>query len=96
MKVNVVLVPGVNEEHIGAVAEATAAAGASLINVIPLIPAHQLSNLPAPDFIQVHDARAAAEKHLLYRVRGRESSNCCVFGANHNYLDRHTGIFATL
>ena len=64
VKVNAVLVPGVNEEHIGAVAEATAAAGASLINVIPLIPAHELANVAAPDFIQVHDARATAEKHL--------------------------------
>lgn len=64
VKVNTVLIPGVNEEHIGTVAAAVAAAGASLINVIPLIPAHELAHIPAPDFIQVHDARAAAEKHL--------------------------------
>jgi nitrogen fixation protein NifB len=64
VKVNTVLIPGVNDEHIEAVAEATAAAGASLINIIALIPEHELAHVPAPDFIQVHDARAAAAKHL--------------------------------
>jgi len=65
VKVNTVLVPGINEDHIEAVAEAAASAGASLINVIPLIPEHELSSVPAPDFIQVQDARTAAEKHLI-------------------------------
>ncbi len=64
VKVNTVLVPGVNETHVGEVARAVAEAGASLINVIPLIPQHELAHLPEPNFIQIHDARAAARQHL--------------------------------
>ena len=64
VKVNSVLVPGINEHHMGEIAEAVAAAGASLINIIPLIPQHELANVPAPTFIQIFDARAAAAKHL--------------------------------
>jgi nitrogen fixation protein NifB len=64
VKVNTVLVPGVNHEHVGQVAEAVAAAGASLINIIPLIPQHEFAHLEAPNPAQVERARAAASKHL--------------------------------
>jgi len=64
VKVNTVLVPGVNLDHIGHVAEAVAAAGASLINVIPLIPQHEFAHLQAPSPVQVERAREAASKHL--------------------------------
>jgi nitrogen fixation protein NifB len=64
VKVNTVLVPGINDEHIGEIAQAVAAAGASLINIIPLIPQHDLAHVPPPTFIQIFDARAAAAKHL--------------------------------
>jgi nitrogen fixation protein NifB len=64
VKVNTVLVPGINDGHIGEIAEAVAAAGASLINIIPLIPQHELAHVPAPNFIQIFDARQAAGKHL--------------------------------
>ncbi len=64
VKVNTVLVPGVNDSHIGEVARAVAQAGASLINVIPLIPQHELAHVSEPNFIQVFDARAAAREHL--------------------------------
>ncbi|MBK5953197.1 radical SAM protein, partial [Rhodospirillum rubrum] len=40
VKVNCVLIPGVNDDHIGAVAQKVAAAGASLFNIIALIPTH--------------------------------------------------------
>ena len=64
VKVNTVLVPGINDEHIGTVAKTVAAAGASLINVIPLIPQFELSHVAPPDFIQVDEARHAAGDHL--------------------------------
>ena len=64
IKINTVLIPTVNDHHIGAVAEAVANAGARMINVIPLIPEHQLSHLAEPSFIDRHKARAAAAKHL--------------------------------
>ncbi|WP_052339857.1 radical SAM protein [Gorillibacterium massiliense] len=64
VKINTVLIPGINDSHIGEIAAATRAAGASLINVIPLIPQHELSHIPAPDCFQLSDARRAAEEHL--------------------------------
>ena len=38
IKINTVLIPTVNEHHIGEVAETVARAGARMINIIPLIP----------------------------------------------------------
>jgi nitrogen fixation protein NifB len=64
IKVNTVLVPSINEAHIAEVARTVAQAGASLINIIPLIPAHELASVPPPDLVQIHDARRAAAEHL--------------------------------
>lgn len=64
VKINTVLIPGINDGHVGQIAEATAAMGASLINIIPLIPQHELRGYPAPDCRQLNAAREAAEKYL--------------------------------
>jgi nitrogen fixation protein NifB len=64
IKINTVLIPTVNGHHIGDVAAAVAAAGARMINIIPLIPEHQLAHLAEPTFIERHRARAEAGKHL--------------------------------
>lgn len=64
VKVNSVLVPGINDRHIGAIAEAVREAGASIINIIPLIPQHDLADVPPPDVGQVAAARAEAARHL--------------------------------
>jgi nitrogen fixation protein NifB len=65
VKVNTVLVPGINNEHIGQVARAVAKAGASLINVIPLIPQHEFSHFTAPSPFEIERARQAAAEHLM-------------------------------
>lgn len=64
VKINTVLIPGVNDHHVEEVARATARAGASLINIIPLIPQHDMEKCPPPDCDELNAARAAAEKHL--------------------------------
>jgi len=64
VKINTVLVPGVNEDHVGEVARVTAEAGASLINVIPLIPQHELADVPVPTSDQLERARGEAAKYL--------------------------------
>jgi nitrogen fixation protein NifB len=64
VKVNTVLIPGINDDHVGSVAEAVAAAGASLINIIPLIPQHRFADLAPPDHRQVLAARRQASEHL--------------------------------
>ena len=64
VKINTVLIPGVNEHHVEEVARLTAKVGASLINVIPLIPQHDLKNCRPPDCQELNLARTAAEKYL--------------------------------
>jgi nitrogen fixation protein NifB len=64
VKVNTVLIPSVNDHHIGEVAACVAAAGASLINVIPLIPQHDFAHLPAPGMLMRNRARTEAARHL--------------------------------
>jgi nitrogen fixation protein NifB len=64
VKVNSVLIPGINDDHIESIAQTVKKAGATLYNIIPLIPQHDLSHIPAPNCEQLDSARVAAEKHL--------------------------------
>jgi nitrogen fixation protein NifB len=64
VKVNSVLVPGVNEHHIRDIARAAARLGASLMNVIPLIPQAELASVPAPDCALVDRVRREVERFL--------------------------------
>ncbi|MDR2634785.1 MAG: radical SAM protein, partial [Clostridiales bacterium] len=78
VKVNTVLIPGVNDGHIGAIAEAAANAGASLMNIIPLIPAGEFRNLKPPDCEMLINARAEAEKILpVFRHCMRCRADAC-------------------
>jgi len=64
VKINMVLIPGVNDHHVEEVARTTARAGATLMNLIPLIPQFEMENLAPPTCNQLQTAREAAEKHL--------------------------------
>ena len=64
IKINVVLIPGINDEHIETIAETVKEWGASLINIIPLIPQFRLKDIPAPGCEHLQKARQTAEKHL--------------------------------
>lgn len=64
VKINTVLIPGVNDSQVGEVARVTAGVGASMINIIPLIPGHDLAEHRPPDCGELNAARAAAEKYL--------------------------------
>ena len=78
VKVNTVLVPGVNDGHIGRIAEAAAEAGAALFNVIPLIPQHKLADARAPDCQELESARSAAGAHLaVFRHCMRCRADAC-------------------
>ena len=61
---NTVLCPGINDEHIEEVAKAVSEAGAKIYNIIPLIPQHQLKDVPAPTCPQIDGARVKAEKYI--------------------------------
>jgi len=64
VKINSVLIPGINDEHIEEIARTVKQAGADLYNIIPLIPQHDLSYIPAPTCEQLDSARVLAEKHI--------------------------------
>lgn len=64
IKINTVLIPTVNDDHIDEVGAQVAAAGARMINIIPLIPQHRFAHLPAPGLMARYVARADAERHL--------------------------------
>jgi nitrogen fixation protein NifB len=86
VKVNTVLVPGINDRHIATVAETVAAAGASLINIIPLIPQFELSYVSPPDFIQVNEARHAAGNYLnVFTHCNRCRADACGIPGENDY-----------
>lgn len=64
VKINTVLVPGINDLHIGEIAKTVKEAGASIYNIIPLIPQYEFSDIPAPDCISINKARETAEQYI--------------------------------
>ena len=64
VKVNSVLVPGINDEHIETIAKTVKECGASIYNIIPLIPQYELKDIPAPTCLQIDGARQKAEKYI--------------------------------
>jgi len=64
VKVNTVLIPGVNDEHIAKVAETVKEAGAARHNIIPLIPRNEFAETPPPTCEQIEKARREAGRYL--------------------------------
>lgn len=64
IKINIVLIPGVNDQHVGEIAKTVQELGAAIINLIPLIPQHEMADIPAPECRELNEARAAAEAYL--------------------------------
>ena len=64
VKVNTVLVPGINDDHIETIAKTVKEHGATIYNIIPLIPQHKLKDVPAPKCAEIDLARQKAEKYI--------------------------------
>jgi nitrogen fixation protein NifB len=64
IKINTVLVPEINADHIEQIAKEVSEAGASIYNIIPLIPQGKLSGCAAPSCIEIEAARKKAEKYI--------------------------------
>jgi len=69
IKINTVVVPGVNDSRIEAIAKAVAAWGASRMNLIPLLPQCSLSHLEKPDCAAMDKAREDAGRHIQIAKR---------------------------
>ena len=64
VKINTVLIPGINDSHIEEIAYTVKSLGASILNIIPLIPQYEMSDIFPPSCSKLNSARASAEKHL--------------------------------
>ncbi|MDR2528198.1 MAG: radical SAM protein [Synergistaceae bacterium] len=82
VKVNTVLIPGVNDDHIEDIARTVSRAGAAVFNVIPLLPQHELAHVEAPACGELNRARAVAEKYLdvSYHCRHCRADACGIPG----------------
>lgn len=64
VKINIVLIPGINDGHISEIAETVAELGASIANIIPLIPQNEMADMEAPGCDALFEARAIVEEYL--------------------------------
>ena len=64
LKVNTVLVPGVNDAHVAELSRVLADLGVRLMNLVPLIPAGRMAGQRAPTCEELRAARAACEVWL--------------------------------
>ena len=64
VKVNTVLVPEINIDHIPEVAKRVSGAGAKMYNIIPLIPQHELAWCSVPACPQIDGTRQKVEKYI--------------------------------
>jgi nitrogen fixation protein NifB len=64
IKINIVLIPGINDTHIYEIARTVRDLGAAVINIIPLIPQHELAAFPSPTCDELNRARETAEELL--------------------------------
>lgn len=64
VKINIVLIPELNGDHIGEIARTVRDLGAGIINIIPLIPQHEFALFDPPSCAELSAAREAAEENL--------------------------------
>ncbi|MCR5343684.1 MULTISPECIES: radical SAM protein [unclassified Butyrivibrio] len=64
IKINTVLVPGINDHHISEIAKTVKEAGAIIYNIIPLIPQHKLKDIERPTCELLEKAREDAEQYI--------------------------------
>ncbi|MDR1133186.1 MAG: hypothetical protein LBL05_03435, partial [Synergistaceae bacterium] len=84
VKVNTVLIPGVNDLHIEDIAKEAGEAGADIYNIIPLIPQHEMAHIAPPDCETLAAARASAQKYIevFHHCRHCRADACGIPGEN--------------
>jgi nitrogen fixation protein NifB len=95
VKVNSVLIPGLNDQHILDIAREVKKRGASLMNIIPLIPLYRFKDYPRPGCAELSVIRDSVEEILpvfractqcradAYGVPGREDKHLDMTPASH-------------
>ncbi|MCD8038950.1 MAG: radical SAM protein [Lachnospiraceae bacterium] len=64
VKVNTVLVPEINDDHIEDIAKKMGSLGVSIYNIIPLIPQYELKDCRKPVCWEIDEARTKAGKYI--------------------------------
>lgn len=64
VKVNTVFIPQINEKEVVRIAERISEHGATLHNIIPLVPAGRFASLSPPTTKQLNNIRNKASKHI--------------------------------
>ncbi len=64
VKINTVVIPGLNDRHTGEIAMAMAERGAFRMNLLPLLPAHAMVNERKPSCEEMGSAKALAAEHI--------------------------------
>ncbi len=66
VKVNTIYVPGINDTHIEQVARTVSGLGATILNIMPLLPTAgtPFAAIPEPDRRVIQNARSIASRHL--------------------------------
>ena len=84
VKVNTVLIPGVNDEHIEDIAFAVSEAGAAIYNIIPLIPQGEFMTILPPDCEALQKAKSTARQYVevFDHCRHCRADACGIPGVN--------------
>ncbi len=72
LKVNSVLIPGINDRHLPAVARVAGRLGATLFNVMPIIPQADFANIPSPDDADLMDVRKACGDRVAHMLHCKQ------------------------
>lgn len=93
VKVNTVLIPGVNDRQIGDIAKLASGLGAEFINIIPLIPQHEFKDYRPPTCQELNEARRTAEQYLpVFRhCQQCRADACGIPGAGKDLADKLYG-----
>ncbi len=92
IKVNSVLIPTINDEHIVEIAKEVKARGASLMNVLPLIPLAKMKDLQRPDCQMMEKVRDEVEE-ILPVFRACTQCRADAYGIpGKKHEDKHLGM----
>ncbi len=82
VKVNTVLIPGINESEISKIAERAGSLGAHIMNIIPLIPQAELSHLKRPDHNAISTMRGKCMPYIeqMSHCRQCRADACGILG----------------
>jgi len=92
VKVNTVLIPGLNDQHIEKIANKVKECGASLMNVLPLIPLNKMKDYERPGCEMMENARDNVEE-ILPVFRACTQCRADAYGIpGKKHKDHHLGL----